>query len=384
MVAQYRESQTKSHHDQPQSPRRKYRHTAYWHAKHAGKRRIDFSLAAEYIRELRKPYRRHGRAIYEGVPVGTGFNPLVFGLFIAVDIGIAIENSVRKILDPEERARMKRELMRDLRIARRPFYYAQERARRRQLAAERRKVTRRTTLAPCPAPDEVLAAWRVRKESKANMILLGGMLQDLECYVDNSLRFDEGGNVVGRNGGIRGWLAENLPELLGHYKTLMRYKAMAIRLRQVTGTRDPVPTAALLGENAGAPDSAANAGFPEQGIHVKTPMEERCARGERPARIGPGTPGRIATGRDDTSRRGGKPAEGGLPMPRTAETRHEVVEAILADPRPTFASILEHLARRLDPEAVLADAPTGMRSGEAAGMGAGKAVRTAKKAVKRN
>ena len=70
-------------------------------------------------------------------------------------------------------------------------------------------------------------------------------------------------------------------------------------------------------------------------------------------------------------------------MPRTAETRHEVVEAILADPRPTFASILEHLARRLDPEAVLADMPTGMRSGEAAGMGAGKAVRAAKKAVKR-
>ena len=58
--------------------------------------------------------------------------------------------------------------------------------------------------------------------------------------------FDEGGSVVGRNGGIRGWLRENLPELAPKYKTLMRYKAMAIRLRQATGTKDPTPTSALL------------------------------------------------------------------------------------------------------------------------------------------
>ncbi|MBQ3808453.1 MAG: hypothetical protein II840_10915, partial [Kiritimatiellae bacterium] len=56
------------------------------------------------------------------------------------------------------------------------------------------------------------------------------------------------GDVVGRNGGIRGWLKENLPELSPKYKTLMRYKAMAIRLRQATGTKDPTPTAALLDE----------------------------------------------------------------------------------------------------------------------------------------
>ena len=52
--------------------------------------------------------------------------------------------------------------------------------------------------------------------------------------------------MVGRNGGIRGWLKENLPELSPKYKTLMRYKAMAVRLRQATGTKDPTPTAALL------------------------------------------------------------------------------------------------------------------------------------------
>ncbi|MBO7684321.1 MAG: hypothetical protein J6T51_06320, partial [Kiritimatiellae bacterium] len=59
-------------------------------------------------------------------------------------------------------------------------------------------------------------------------------------------RFDGFGNVVGRNGGIRGWIRENVPELFPKYKTLMRYKAMAARLRQATDTRDPTPTSALL------------------------------------------------------------------------------------------------------------------------------------------
>jgi hypothetical protein len=78
------------------------------------------------------------------------------------------------------------------------------------------------------------------------MIILGGMMHDLECYVDNCLRFDESGNVIGRNGGIRGWIAENVPELLPKYKTLMRYKALAVRIRQATETKDPKPTSKLL------------------------------------------------------------------------------------------------------------------------------------------
>ena len=158
-----------------------------------------------------------------------------------------MRDTVRRICDPEERALMKAELRRNLRIVRRPFYYAREKKRRRELAAERRKILRRSTTAPMPTPRGLLAAWNVRKESKEAMIRLGGMLHDLACYVDSSLRIDGNGDVVGRNGGIRGWLREkNLPELAGKYKTLMRYKAMAIRLRQATQTMDPTPTAKLL------------------------------------------------------------------------------------------------------------------------------------------
>ena len=312
-----------------QKSRKQYQHSVYWYARHSKKRRSDRSFATEYLAELCEPYHRTGSAIYDGTSVGTGFNPLLFGLMIVADIGNAIENSVRNILDPEERARMKRELMRDLRIARRPFYYARERERRRQLAAERRKVKRRTTLAPCPTPEQMLAAWKTRKESKENMIVLGGMLQDLECYVDNTLRFDEYGNVVGRNGGIRGWLAENLPDLLHHYKTLMRYKAMTIRLRQATGTQDPTPTAALLVQDVTA---------------HKTPTKARLGQGAEDLHSMPDA----------------------RPLRQRTRKRHEVVEAILADPRPTFASILEHLAHRLDLETVFTEAPTTARSGKAA------------------
>jgi hypothetical protein len=97
-----------------------------------------------------------------------------------------------------------------------------------------------------PTPEVLLKAWNERKSSRKAMIILGGLMHDLECYVDNCLRFDEAGNVVGRNGGIRGWLKDNVPDLWPKYKTLMRYKALAVRLRQATETKDPKPTSKLL------------------------------------------------------------------------------------------------------------------------------------------
>ena len=174
------------------------------------------------------------------------FDPMILLVMAAVDIGIAMRDTVCSIANPDERALKKEELMRDLRRVRRPFYYEQEVVRRRELAKERRKIRRRSTTAPMPTPKDSLDAWNARKSSRKAMILLGGMLHDLECYVDNCLKFDDAGNVIGRNGGIRGWLADNLPELLPKYKTLMRYKALAIRLRQATGTKDPKPTSKLL------------------------------------------------------------------------------------------------------------------------------------------
>ena len=125
-------------------------------------------------------------------------------------------------------------------------YYAKDNERRRRLAAERRKTIRRTTLNPCPTPEMLREAFSRVGDSVEAKLRFGGMLHDLACYVDSCLRYDAKGNIVGRNAGIKGWLAENAPELHARYKTVMRYKALAMRLRQAARVEDPVPTSALL------------------------------------------------------------------------------------------------------------------------------------------
>lgn len=132
---------------------------------------------------------------------------------------------------------------------RRPLYYARERARRQALAEERRRVGGRRTTNPCPTREELLDAWTKRRESHEAAVRFGSMVHDLECYVDNSLLRDENGAIVGRRGGVKAWLQVNIPALYVYYTTVMRYKAMAKKLRQVVGLGDPVPAEAVLAES---------------------------------------------------------------------------------------------------------------------------------------
>ena len=232
--------------------RRTYTHSAYWYACHNGWTHSEAkSLAAQYWDM--HTYRPRKNDFFSALTgneseFDSSFNPLMLAACAMVDVGTGLRETCRRWATPEERAERRAEIACTLRRLRRPFYYARETERRRALAAERRKLHRRRTLAPMPTPGALLDAWNRRKDSRERMIILGGMLHDLECYVDNCLRFDADGKVVGRNGGIRGWLKANLPELSPKYKTLMRYKAMAIRLRQATGTVDPMPTEELLRE----------------------------------------------------------------------------------------------------------------------------------------
>ena len=125
-------------------------------------------------------------------------------------------------------------------------YYTRDNARRRALTAERRRIARRKTVNPCPTPEALCAAFAARGASPEAKVRLGGLLEDLECHVDNCLRFDPDGEIIGRNGGVKAWLREHVPGLSGHYKTLMRYKALAKRLRQAAGISDPVPASAVF------------------------------------------------------------------------------------------------------------------------------------------
>ena len=136
----------------------------------------------------------------------------------------------------------------------RPLYYGRENARRRALAAERRRVRRRRTESPCPTREAILDAWTHAREGREAMLRFGSLLEDLACYVDHELRI-AGGRIVGRAPGIKGWLRENIPALALRYTTVMRYKAAAKKLRQVVELPDPIPVAAVL-DGAGAPEGA--------------------------------------------------------------------------------------------------------------------------------
>ena len=74
-------------------------------------------------------------------------------------------------------------------------------------------------------------------------------MEDLECYIDNSLVFGEDGKIIARKGGIRRYIQSEIPDLYKSYKTLMRYKALARKFRQAVGISDPIPAASVLPED---------------------------------------------------------------------------------------------------------------------------------------
>ena len=176
---------------------------------------------------------------------------------------------------------MRRQIDKHIRRLKRPGYYEEELARRKQLAKERRKLRRRRTLNPCPTPDALMDAFAKAKDSPADMIRFGSLLEDLECHVDNSIMFDEFGNVAGRKGGIRQYLAGNAPELSKRYKTVMRYKALSKKFRQALGAKDPVSASMLLPDYSEKPaentdnhaGTAENAAVAQQASEVEGARE---------------------------------------------------------------------------------------------------------------
>lgn len=132
---------------------------------------------------------------------------------------------------------------------RRPHYYAAENARRQALAKERRKIYQRRTINACPTKEQILDAWIQRRRSHDDAIRFGSLIEDLECYIDNSLKRSIDGSIIGRNTGIKGWIRENIPILECRYTTVMRYKAAAKKLKQLTDLKDPTPVDIILDSN---------------------------------------------------------------------------------------------------------------------------------------
>lgn len=129
---------------------------------------------------------------------------------------------------------------------RRTTYYERELDRRLALGRTRRAITRRRTTNPKPTMEALRAAWHVARSSPEAALRLGGMLEDLECHVDNRVVGDAATGWRGRRGGIKRLLEREAPDLFAHYAALMRYKSIARRFRQACGLADPVPADAAL------------------------------------------------------------------------------------------------------------------------------------------
>ena len=99
-----------------------------------------------------------------------------------------------------------------------------------------------------PTGDEVREQFeKARGRGKVEeKIRLGSMLLDAEATVDSSLIRDSDGEIVGRNGGLRGWIFENCPELLPHYAALTGYRRLAWEARDAEDFFDPAPAELLL------------------------------------------------------------------------------------------------------------------------------------------
>ncbi|MBQ6102187.1 MAG: hypothetical protein IJL06_00780 [Kiritimatiellae bacterium] len=101
---------------------------------------------------------------------------------------------------------------------------------------------------PAPTGDEVREQFeKARGRGKVEeKIKLGSMLLDAEATTDSSLIRDCDGEIVGRNGGLRGWIFDNCPDLLPHYAALTGYRRLAWETRDAADLFDPVPAELLL------------------------------------------------------------------------------------------------------------------------------------------
>ena len=128
-----------------------YRHSAYWYAYHYGWTYSEAqSWTGQYldIHTYRPRMRERPDGAFRSKDwfkwrnsapcFDSTFNPLMLCACAMVDVGHAMRDGVSKLADPAERARMKRELVRDLRRFRRPFYYERETERRLTTCSRRR------------------------------------------------------------------------------------------------------------------------------------------------------------------------------------------------------------------------------------------------------
>lgn len=103
----------------------------------------------------------------------------------------------------------------------------------------------------CPTAAAVAAAWTPAPRPLSQALLLGSRLVDLSAaHPIRTVRAADGNRVAGREGGLRPWFRQSLPDL--PYSTAMRYRQLAQRLRQALGIPPALPLEWVLSDTAPA------------------------------------------------------------------------------------------------------------------------------------
>ncbi len=98
--------------------------------------------------------------------------------------------------------------------------------------------------------DDPTAAWKATLRGHAPFgyadilsarLRLGMMLINLEREIDHPVIRKKDGTVCGRSFGLKGWIRQNCPGLLPHYKSLMAYKTVSEKLCTALGVRGSMP-----------------------------------------------------------------------------------------------------------------------------------------------
>jgi hypothetical protein len=119
----------------------------------------------------------------------------------------------------------------------------------------REKRPKSPSLRGTPRPEELEEDWEEVPRTLEVCLRLGSRLADLEPTLDSSLIYKMLPNgrkrIVARNGGVKGWLRDHRVQL--RYNTVMKYKKLAQRIRQVLGLDDRIPLEWVIG---GLPEGA--------------------------------------------------------------------------------------------------------------------------------
>ena len=113
--------------------------------------------------------------------------------------------------------------------------------RRRKKKRSREWVMRPWSIGKCPTGDELRTAWANRRRSQKDFIWLLSVLGELTCFTDCNLEHLGGfGKIAGRRGGLKAFLAQETPELVGKYKSIARHSRLAYRLKMAFALYPPM------------------------------------------------------------------------------------------------------------------------------------------------